>query len=66
MRYFALTSQPIAFELYRDAEFIYNTNYQFKDRFDPGDAEFFSKEGKYFTEYYGGILHSNFIRTSAR
>jgi quercetin dioxygenase-like cupin family protein len=61
MRYFALTSQPIAFELYRDAEFIYNTNYQFKDRFDPGDAEFFSKEGKYFTEYYGGILHSNFI-----
>jgi gentisate 1,2-dioxygenase len=33
----------------------------FKDRFDPGDSEFFSKEGKYFTEYYGGILHSNFI-----
>lgn len=60
-RYFALTSQPVAFELYRDPEFIYNTNYQFKDRFDPGDAEFFSKEGKYFTEYYGGILHSNFI-----
>ena len=37
-RYFALTSQPVAFELYRDPEFIYNTNYQFKDRFDPGDA----------------------------
>ena len=33
----------------------------FKDRFDPGDPEFFSKDGKYFTEYYGGILHSNFI-----
>ncbi|HEX9144996.1 MAG TPA: cupin domain-containing protein, partial [Candidatus Binatia bacterium] len=60
-RYFALTSQPVAFELYRDPEFIYNTSYMFKDRFDPGDAEFFSKEGKYFTEYYGGILHSNFI-----
>ncbi|HET8563665.1 MAG TPA: cupin domain-containing protein, partial [Candidatus Binatia bacterium] len=60
-RYLALTSQPVAFELYRDPEFIYNTNYMFKDRFDPGDEEFFSKEGKYFTEYYGGILHSNFI-----
>ncbi|HEY6368908.1 MAG TPA: cupin domain-containing protein, partial [Candidatus Binatia bacterium] len=60
-RYFALTSQPVSFELFRDPEFIYNTNYIFKDRFDPGDAEFFSKEGKYFTEYYGGILHSNFI-----
>jgi hypothetical protein len=56
-----LTSQPIAFELYRDPEFIYDTDYRFKDRFDPGDAEFFSREGKYFTEYYGGILHSNFI-----
>ena len=60
-RYFALTSQPVSFELFRDPEFIYNTNYMFKDRFDPGDADFFSKEGKYFTEYYGGILHSNFI-----
>jgi gentisate 1,2-dioxygenase len=60
-RYFALTSQPVAFELFRDPEFIYNTSYMFKDRFDPGDAEFFSKEGNYFTEYYGGILHSNFI-----
>jgi mannose-6-phosphate isomerase-like protein (cupin superfamily) len=60
-RYFALTSQPVAFELYRDPEFIYNTNYQFKDRFDSDDPEFFSKEGQYFTEYYGGILHSNFI-----
>ena len=60
-RYFALTSQPVAFELFRDPEFIFNTNYMFKDRFDPGDPEFFSKEGHYLTEYYGGILHSNFI-----
>jgi mannose-6-phosphate isomerase-like protein (cupin superfamily) len=60
-RYFALTSQPVAFELFRDPEFIYNTSYTFKDRFDPGDPEFFSREGQYFTQYYGGILHSNFI-----
>ena len=51
-RYFALTSQPVAFELFRDPEFIYDTHYMFKDRFDPGDPEFFSKDGQYFTEYY--------------
>ncbi|MBI2360537.1 MAG: cupin domain-containing protein, partial [Deltaproteobacteria bacterium] len=60
-RYFALTSAPVAFELYRDPEFIFNTSYTFKDRFDPHDEEFFSKPGKYYTEYYGGILHSNFV-----
>ena len=42
-RYFALTSQPVAFELFRDPEFIYDTNYIFKDRFDPGDADFSPK-----------------------
>src|SRR5258705_7770425 len=60
-RFFGLTSQPVAVELFRDPEFIYNPHYMFKDRFDPGDPEFFSKNGKYFHEYYGGILHSNFI-----
>ncbi|HEY6198424.1 MAG TPA: ethanolamine ammonia lyase-activating protein [Candidatus Binatia bacterium] len=60
-RYVALTSQPVAFELFRDPEFIFNTNYMFKDRFDPKAEDFFSREGKYHTEYYGGILHTNFI-----
>lgn len=60
-RFFALTSAPVAFELYRDPEFIFNTDYPFKDRFDPAEEDFFSKPGKYFTEYYGGILHSNFV-----
>lgn len=60
-RYVALTSAPVAFELYRDPEFIFGTDYMFNDRFDPSDEEFFSKPGQYYTEYYGGILHSNFI-----
>jgi quercetin dioxygenase-like cupin family protein len=60
-RYFSLTSAPIAFELFREPEFIFNTNHHFKDRFDPDDEEFFSKPGVYHTEYYGGILHTNFI-----
>ena len=37
-RFFGLTSQPVAFELFRDPEFIYNTDYMFKDRFDPGEV----------------------------
>ncbi len=61
VRYFALTSAPVAFELFRDPEFIFNTSYEFRDRFDPDDKEYFSREGQYLTEYYGGILHTNFI-----
>jgi mannose-6-phosphate isomerase-like protein (cupin superfamily) len=60
-RYFSLTSQPVAFEMYRDPEFIFNNAHVFKDRFNPDDEEFFSKPGQYFKEYYGGILHTNFI-----
>ncbi|MHB8619949.1 MAG: cupin domain-containing protein [Chloroflexota bacterium] len=61
VRQFSLTSAPVAFELFRDENFIFNTNYAFTDRFDPSDDEYFSKPGKYLTEYYGGILHANFI-----
>ena len=60
-RYFALTSAPVVFELYRDPEFIFNTNYLFQDRFDPLAEDFFARPGQYYMEYYGGILHSNFI-----
>jgi len=60
-RYVALTSAPVAFELFRDPEFIFNTDHKFKDRFNTDEEDFFTKQGKYFTEYYGGILHSNFI-----
>ena len=61
VRYFALTSAPVAFELFRDERFIFDTDYAFKDRFDPSDEGYFSKSGQYLTEYYGGILHANFI-----
>jgi quercetin dioxygenase-like cupin family protein len=60
-RYFALTSAPVVFEMYRDPEFIFNTPYLFRDRFDPDEENFFSKPERYYTEYYGGILHSNFV-----
>ena len=60
-RYFGLTSAPVVFELYRDADFIFGTDHLFRDRFDPAQEDFFSREGKYNTDYYGGILESNFI-----
>ncbi|MGH3026842.1 MAG: cupin domain-containing protein, partial [Gaiellaceae bacterium] len=60
-RFIALTSQPVAFEFYRDENFIFNTSYVFRERFDPDDAEYFSRPGEYLTEYYGGVLHTNFI-----
>jgi quercetin dioxygenase-like cupin family protein len=60
-RFVALTSQPVAFELYRDPAFIFGCDHVFRDRFDPDDAEFFNRPGQYLTEYYGGILHTNFI-----
>lgn len=61
VRYFAQTSAPIAWELYRDEAFIYNNPAQFHDRFNPSDDQYFSRPGQYLTEYYGGILHANFI-----
>jgi gentisate 1,2-dioxygenase len=61
VRYFAQTSAPIAWELFRSEDFIYNNPAQFRDRFDPSDDEYFSRPGQYLTEYYGGILHANFI-----
>jgi gentisate 1,2-dioxygenase len=60
-RYFALTSAPVVFELYRDPDFIFNTEHAFKDRFDPSQEDFFSKPGRYNTDYYVGILENNFI-----
>jgi gentisate 1,2-dioxygenase len=60
-RFISLTSQPVAFEMFRDPGFIFGTDHQFLDRFDPDDADFFTRPGKYLTEYYGGVLHTNFI-----
>ena len=42
-RLVSLTSQPVAFEMYRDPEFIFGTEHKFLDRFDPGDPDFFSQ-----------------------
>ena len=60
-RYFALTSQPVAFELYRDPEFIYNTNYSSKTASIPATPSFFPKRGNTSPSITAAFLHSNFI-----
>jgi quercetin dioxygenase-like cupin family protein len=60
-RYLALTTAPPIFELYRDQDFIFGTDHVFSDRFDGSEADFFERPGKYLTEYYGGVLDTNFI-----
>jgi quercetin dioxygenase-like cupin family protein len=61
VRYVALTSAPPVIEFFRDRDFIFNNTHVFPERFDPRDPEFFGKEPEYLTEYYGGILDTNFI-----
>jgi gentisate 1,2-dioxygenase len=60
-RFIALTSQPVAFEFYRDKDFIFNCDHVFRERFDPDDEDYFARPAQYLTEYYGGILHTNFV-----
>ncbi|MPZ63717.1 MAG: cupin domain-containing protein [Propionibacteriales bacterium] len=60
-RFVALTSAPVAWELYRDHDFIFNTDHAFRDRFDANVQDLFSQPGKYLTNYYGGILDTNLV-----
>jgi quercetin dioxygenase-like cupin family protein len=60
-RLLALTNQPVIWELFRDPEFILNSDHKFPDRFDADVADFYTQPGKYLTEYYGGILDTSFI-----
>lgn len=61
VRYVALTSAPPIIEVFRDHEFLFENNHVFPERFDARNPEFFDKEPEYLTEYYGGILDTNFI-----
>lgn len=61
VRYVALTSAPPIIEFFRDPEFIFNNDHVFPERFDARNPEFFDKEPEYLTEYYGGILDTNFV-----
>ena len=53
--YTAFTTAPMVFDLFYREEFIYNTDYMFKDRFD-GESDFFSKDS-----HEGRLWITNFI-----
>ncbi len=61
IRYVALTSAPPVIEAFRDPAFVFDNDHIFPERFDDKDPGFFEKPDEYLTDYYGGILDTNFI-----
>jgi len=55
-RFVAVTNAPMVINLYDDAEFIFNTEHDFKKRFD-GEPDYFTKKG----EQKGLLLETNFV-----
>jgi oxalate decarboxylase/phosphoglucose isomerase-like protein (cupin superfamily) len=55
-RYVAVTNAPMVLNLYGDVDFVFNTTYDFKNRF-AGEPDYFSNKG----EQKGLLLDTNFV-----
>ncbi|TBL81224.1 cupin domain-containing protein [Paenibacillus thalictri] len=55
-RFLAVTNSPVVINLYDDADFIFNTEYDFKNRFN-GEPDYFTNEGT----QKGLLLETNFV-----
>lgn len=55
-RYVAVTNGPVVMNLYEDENFIFNTAYNFRNRFE-GEPDYFSNKG----EQKGLLLDTNFV-----
>ncbi len=55
-RYVAVTNAPIVINLYDDVNFVFNTPYDFKNRFN-GEPDYFANKG----EQKGLLLETNFV-----
>jgi len=55
-RYVAVTNGPVVINLYEDERFVFNTAYDFNNRFQ-GEPDYFSKKG----EQKGLLLDTNFV-----
>jgi len=55
-RYVAVTNAPVVINLYEDIDFVFNTAYDFKNRFS-GEPDYFSNKG----EQKGLLLQTNFV-----
>ena len=56
VRYVAVTNAPPVINLYEDANFVFNTPYEFKNRFN-GESDYFANKG----EQKGLLLETNFV-----
>ena len=56
-RLFSVNNMPIIFNIFHNPDFVFNTPYDFTDRFD-GEPDYFSGKGN---SYPGRIWESNFI-----
>ena len=55
-RYVAVTNAPVIMNSFSDIEFVFNTSYDFKDRFN-GEPDYFANRG----EHKGLLLDTNFV-----
>ncbi len=55
-RFLSVTNAPIVMNLYEDSEFVFNTPYEFKNRF-RGEPDYFANEGT----QNGFLLETNFV-----
>lgn len=55
---------PMIMDLFHNNDFIFNNPYQFVDRFDSGDSDFFQREERYM-ERGGMVWETNFINNAA-
>lgn len=61
VRLFAVTGAPVFMNLFHNANFIFNNNSVFKDRY-AGESNYFSGEGKLITYSGEPVWESNFIK----
>jgi len=60
VKFLAVTNAPLAFDMYRDANFIFNCPYSFADRF-RGEEDYFNVGNKRYVTGLINIWETNFI-----
>jgi mannose-6-phosphate isomerase-like protein (cupin superfamily) len=58
VRYFAVTNASFMMNLFHNVDYIFNSDYQFLDRFGGDSEDFFSKEGEIFGRFF---MRTNFV-----
>ena len=59
--YLAVNDAPMMIDLIHSLDFIFNNPYVFKDRYDAGDGDYFTREERYMQGNSGVVWRTNFI-----